>query len=261
MPRTARQVSITHTYHVMLRGNEKKKIFIDAQDKSVFTNILYNKKKDNDFCLYAYCIMDNHVHLVIKELETSISRIMKRIGTSYAIYFNKKYNRVGHVFQDRYKSEVIEDDRYLLSVIRYVHNNPVKAGICKVQEYRWSSYRFYIQAAREQKKLLAYEEILDYFSEDKDRAIALFKEFSNQEDNDDFLDMEDDMLDKEKAREYVKSYLEKNNIMIKYLKLREYRQERDILIKELIGKSQLSFREIGDLLGISRETVRRISIS
>lgn len=261
MPRTTRQVSITHTYHVMLRGNEKKKIFIDAQDKSVFTNILYNKKKDNDFCLYAYCIMDNHVHLVIKELETSISRIMKRIGTSYAIYFNKKYNRVGHVFQDRYKSEVIEDDRYLLSVIRYVHNNPVKAGICKVQEYRWSSYRFYIQADREQKKLLAYEEILDYFSEDKDRAIALFKEFSNQEDNDDFLDMEDDMLDKEKAREYVKSYLEKNNIMIKYLKLREYRQERDILIKELIGKSQLSFREIGDLLGISRETVRRISIS
>jgi putative transposase len=73
--------------------------------------------------------MDNHVHLVIEELEVSISRIVKRIGTSYASY----------------KSEPIEDEKYLLSAIRYVHNNPVKAGICKIQDYKWSSYRFYIQ--------------------------------------------------------------------------------------------------------------------
>jgi len=242
----------------MLRGNEKKKIFIDAEDKSVFIDILYDKKKDDNFCLYAYCIMDNHVHLVIKEQEVPISHVMRRIGTSYAVYFNKKYKRVGHVFQDRYKSEVIEDDSYLLSVIRYVHNNPVKAGICKIHEYKWSSYPFYIQAARGQKKLVEHEEILSCFSKDANRAVRLFKEFNNQENSDDFIDMEEYMMGEEEALEYIKNYLDKNNIMIEYIRLREYKRERDILIQELAGKSQLSLREIAYILGISRETVRKI---
>ncbi len=73
--------------------------------------------------------MDNHVHIVIKEQKDTISRIMKRIGASYAHYYNKKYKRVGHVFQDRYKGETIEDEKYLLAVIRYIHNSPKKAGI------------------------------------------------------------------------------------------------------------------------------------
>jgi putative transposase len=85
--------------------------------------------------------MDNHVHLLTNQGEDSISRIMKRIGTSYAHYFNKKYNRIGHLFQDRFKSETVENDSYLLAVTRYIHNNPVKVGIvdCAFQ-FQWSSY-------------------------------------------------------------------------------------------------------------------------
>lgn len=263
MPRTARQISKTHIYHVMLRGNEKKNIFLDAEDKARFIDTVYRKKEGNGFCLYAYCVMDNHVHLVIKEQKDSISRIMKRIGTSYASYFSKKYKRVGHVFQDRYKSEIIENERHLLAVIRYLHNNPVKAGICKVQEYKWSSYQFYIQGDKEQEKLLEYEEILSYFSKDKERAIILFKEFSNQESNDDFMDMkeEEDKLDEEEALEYISSYLVQQRIPLECLKQREYRRERDILVIELIEKSQLSLRRIAEILEINRETVRKISMS
>ena len=261
MPRTARQISKTHIYHVMLRGNEKKNIFLDDEDKSRFINTIYHKKEDDGFCLYAYCLMDNHIHLVIKEQKDLISNIMRRIGTSYANYFNKKYKRVGHVFQDRYKSEPIEDERYLLSVIRYVHNNPVKAGICRIEEYKWSSYQLYIQGEKGQKKLIEHEEILSYFSEDRDRAIILFKEFNNQEDNDDFMDMEEELLNEEETLEYINSYLIEKNISLEHLKRREYREERDILVKELIGKSQLSLRKIAEILGINRETVRIISLS
>lgn len=90
--------------------------------------------------------MDNHAHLLVNEGEDEISRIIKRIGTSYVYYFNKKYGRVGHLFQDRFKSEAIEDDSYLLAVVRYIHNNPVKAGIVKnASSYRWSSFNAYIE--------------------------------------------------------------------------------------------------------------------
>ena len=245
----------------MLRGNEKKNVFMDTEDKARFIDTVYHNKEDNGFCLYAYCVMDNHVHLVIKEQEDSISRIMKRIGTSYAYYFNKKYKRVGHVFQDRYKSETIENERYLLSVIRYIHNNPVKAGICRIQEYKWSSYQIYVQETKEQKRQPEHEEILSYFSENEDRAINLFKEFSNQDDNNDFMDMEEDMLDEEEAVEYINSYLVNKNIPLEYLKRREYKRERDILVKELIGNSRLSLRKIAEILEINRESVRKISVS
>jgi len=261
LPRIARRISKTNIYHVMLRGNERKNIFADAEDKAKFIDIIFHKKNDNGFCLYAYCVMYNHVHLVIKELEEPISRIMKRIGTCYASYFNKKYNRVGHVFQDRYKSEPIENERYLLAAIRYVHNNPVKAGICKIQEYRWSSYRFYTQEIKDREELVEDEEILSCFSEDRNRAIILFKEFSNQGSNDDFMDMEDDLLDEEGTLEYINSYLVKNNMQLEYLNQREYKRERDNLVNELIEKSRLSLRKIAEILELNRETVRRISVS
>jgi len=87
----------------MLRGNERKDIFIDEEDKGKFIKTVIKKKANEVFILYAYCIMGNHLHLVIKEQKEQISKIIKKIATSYAYYFNNKYRRVGHVFQDRYK--------------------------------------------------------------------------------------------------------------------------------------------------------------
>ena len=113
----------------MLRGNERKKIFLDDYDRQRFLDTLLKKKAQTELAVYAYCLMDNHIHLVLSDEQNEISTIMKGIATSYAMFFNSKYNRVGHVFQDRFRSETVGDERYLLSVIRYVHNNPVKAGI------------------------------------------------------------------------------------------------------------------------------------
>jgi len=113
-------LSETGVYHVMLRGNERKDIFIDDEDKVRFLDMLYAKRERESYYLYSYCLMDNHVHLVLKEANDSISRIMRRITTSYAGYFNRKYKRSGHLFQDRYKSENVESDSYLLTVIRYI---------------------------------------------------------------------------------------------------------------------------------------------
>jgi len=132
MPRCARSLSETGVYHVMLRGNERKDIFMDDEDKARFLDVLYTKREHDSYYLYSYCLMDNHVHLVIKEGNDSISRIMRRITTSYAGYFNRKYKRAGHLFQDRYKSENVESDSYLLTVIRYLHQDTEKAGLAKV---------------------------------------------------------------------------------------------------------------------------------
>ena len=110
MPRQVRQISKSQIYHVITRGNERRNIFLDDEDKKRFMDILCEKKRDKEYVLYAFCLMDNHVHLIIREGTDTISRIMKRINTGYAYYFNKKYKRVGHVFQDRFKSEAIESE-------------------------------------------------------------------------------------------------------------------------------------------------------
>ncbi len=129
MPRQQRNKSKSGYYHIMIRGNERKNIFLDEQDKSRFVEILNDKKKSVSFYLQAFCLMDNHVHLMISEGVDDIARVMKRITVSYVYYFNKKYKRIGHLFQDRFRSEVVEDDNYVLSLARYIHQNPVKAGI------------------------------------------------------------------------------------------------------------------------------------
>jgi putative transposase len=146
VPRYPRQYSKTGIYHIMLRGNERKDIFIDEEDKGKFIKIIFKKKADEAFKLYAYCLMDNHLHLVIKEQKETISQIIKKIATSYAYYFNHKYKRVGHLFQDRYKSETIEDEAYLLSVIRYVHNNPEKAVFSFLDDFLYRSLNSLVTA-------------------------------------------------------------------------------------------------------------------
>jgi REP element-mobilizing transposase RayT len=105
MPRSARKKSEKQVYHIMLRGNNKENIFIDEGDKLRIIDTLQEKKKFGEYYLYAYCVMDNHLHIIIKEGKDTIDRIVKRIAASYACYFNKKYKRIGHVFQERYRSE------------------------------------------------------------------------------------------------------------------------------------------------------------
>jgi len=246
----------------MLRGNERKDIFIDNEDKEKLIKIILHKKADETFKLYAYCIMDNHLHLIVKEQKETISQIIKKIAISYAYYFNNKYKRVGHLFQDRYKSETIEDEPYLLSVIRYIHNNPEKAGITKKEKYKWSSYSNYTVLLNHHREIPEIKEILKMFSSDKERALKKFIYYSNQYEEKNFLEMKETIkseIDEENVNEFIQGYLQSKNLKKEDLKRREHTQQKKDLIQQLTKRSNLSKRKIAILIGVNRETVRKVS--
>ncbi|MDD3362368.1 MAG: transposase [Hespellia sp.] len=144
MPRTARKRSISGIYHVIVRGINQQQIFEEKEDYCKFLYTLSDCKKICKFELHAYCLMGNHVHLLIEEHDETISQIMKRISCRFVGWYNRKYERSGHLFQGRFHSEVIETDRAFQIVARYIHRNPVKAKlVATLDEYPWSSYGAY----------------------------------------------------------------------------------------------------------------------
>ena len=138
--RTQSEASI---YHVIARGTGRQIIFEDDEDRKRFLYLFKKALKDCGAEVYAWCLMSNHVHLLIHASIDVLSKVMHSVLRPYAIYFNERNGRVGHLFQERFRSEPINDDVYFLTVIRYIHRNPVKAGIAKLEEYPWSSYHEY----------------------------------------------------------------------------------------------------------------------
>ena len=144
MSRGKRKLSESGIYHIMLRGINRQQIFYDEEDNQYFISLLSRYKEVCEYQLYAYCLMGNHVHLLIKVGKETPGMIFRRICTAFASWYNFKYERVGHLFQDRYKSEPVENDAYFLTVLRYILCNPVKAGMCKdAENYAYSSAKEY----------------------------------------------------------------------------------------------------------------------
>jgi len=144
MPRIAREKSGSGIYHVMLRGIDRNDIFHEDSDFKLFLLSLKKAKEKEGFDLYAYCLMSNHIHLLIKEGLNNISVTMKRISVSYAQNYNVKYERTGHVFQGRFRSETVESEGAFITVLRYIIQNPIKAGIVmNISDYKWSSITDY----------------------------------------------------------------------------------------------------------------------
>ncbi len=129
MPRKPREKSRFGIYHVILRGVNKQIIFEENEDYLQFIRILKKYKEVCEFKLYAYCLMDNHVHLLMEQTTTELETIMKRIEVKFVKWYNRKYKRIGYLFQDRYKSEPINDEGYFRTVFRYIHQNPLHAGL------------------------------------------------------------------------------------------------------------------------------------
>ena len=146
MARQKRVKSETGIYHVMLRGINKQQVFYDNDDYNMFLTVLSRCKTISGFRLHAYCLMRNHVHLLIQEGEEPIDLIFKRLGDAFVYWYNIKYERTGAVFQGRYKSLPVNDDAYFISVLRYIHQNPINAGIVKrCSDYTFSSYNDYFK--------------------------------------------------------------------------------------------------------------------
>lgn len=131
-------------YHIMARGNERRAVFRDDADRERYLSRLAHYREKFGFRLLAFCLMDNHVHLAIETGEEPLSRIMAGLQSSYTQGFNRRHRRVGHLFEGRYKAYVVDKDAYLLGLVRYIHENPVKGGVVERSwEYRWSSDRHY----------------------------------------------------------------------------------------------------------------------
>lgn len=132
-------------YHIMSRGNDRRKIFARYGDYIKFMEFLKTAKERYAFFLYAYCLMPNHFHLLLETQLPNISTIMHFINGSYTVYYNTRHQRHGHLFQGRYKSIVVEKDSYFLELSRYIHLNPLRAGVVRnPEDYIWSSYRGYL---------------------------------------------------------------------------------------------------------------------
>jgi len=146
MSRLARTISESGVYHILFRGVNQQNIFEETADFNKLKETILIVKKDMEFEIYAYCFMSNHVHIVMKEKnQGDISLIMKRILTKYARWYNIKYGRSGALIANRYKSVPVEIDEYFLNLIRYIHQNPIKAGIAiKCEDYLYSSYNEYL---------------------------------------------------------------------------------------------------------------------
>jgi len=261
MARQARVLSNTGIYHIMLRGNERKNIFRDSADKLKFLEGLIKKHKEIAFLVYAYCLMNNHVHLLLNTNNNDLASIMRGIAVRYATFYNWKYQRVGHVFQDRFKSEAVEDELYLLAVVRYIHNNPVKAGIVsKPSDYKWSSFGKYITPVDDAWFDATF--VLGLFEDVREGKLREFQKFSMEPDQSTFLD---DNEDEEKAirtfyegQAYLEQYLPRNMPEIPIDQIPANKQRRDDLIRHLRKETSLSQRMIAQLIGIDKGIVERV---
>ena len=247
MPRQARKKSSSGIYHVMLRGINKQQIFEDKEDCEKFLWVLKETKAVSEYRLFAYCLMGNHIHLLIKEEKEPIEQIFKRIGGKFVYWYNIKYQRVGHLFQDRFKSEPVEDDAYLFTVLRYIHQNPVKAKLCEnVEDYEFSSYREYT----DNKWIVDTDFILDMLPLDE------FTAFNHEENVDKCLEIEENKsirLTDEQARFIIKLCSGCNNAT-EFQALQKAEQKKNI---ETFKEKGLSIRQIVRLAGISKGLVEK----
>jgi REP element-mobilizing transposase RayT len=265
MSRTARLLSKSGVYHIMLRGNEKKAVFCDDEDRIKYLDTMLKMKEDGNYHLYAYCLMKNHVHLLIREKDDAIQRTMKRICVSYVHYFNNKYQRIGHLYQDRFRSEVIEKESYLLAVARYIHNNPVKAGIVKAAEnFAWSSCKDYFGERVHQRGLVDRGFLLSLLSDTESQAVELFREFTNQSNSDDFIDIDECSARAKNIFTNRKNLTEKiNEILLDRgyhagsVNSCEDKKIRNELIAEIKDATGASVRELSRIMGIGKDIIFR----
>jgi putative transposase len=176
MPRKPRIEIAGGLYHVISRGNNRRKIFRSHDDYLKFTSIVAEQKSKLPFYLYAYCLMPNHFHLLIEMQDDPVSRIMQRVLTTYSQYHNRKYKKIGHLFQGRYKSILCQSDQYLGELVRYIHLNPVRAKMVKrPEEYEYSGHRAYI--GMDKSGLVDTEPVLRHFGGTKKRAVEVYVRF------------------------------------------------------------------------------------
>ena len=243
LPRQARNIHECGYRHVIVRGIGKQILFEDEQDYRYFLKILEKYSKETSVSICAYCLMENHVHLLVHDAGTDTSILMKKVGVSYSAYYNRKYDRIGHLFQDRYKCENINSERYYMTVLRYILRNPEKAGLCRAEEYRWSSYHAYGRTESFLDQSLTCELVKD---------IDEFKNYITTENHDSCME-----FGSRKTDEWATDVIRKTAGVASGTVIQQFdRQSRNLILRSLKSEG-LSVRQIERLTGISRGVVQR----
>lgn len=270
MPRSPRVHYNGALYHVIVRGNNKAFIFEKDEDKASYKHIIKNYKKKYFFLVYAYCIMDNHAHLLIEIKDIQLSKIMQGIQQVYTQWYNKEYERTGHVFEQRYKAILCDRENYFLELIKYIHQNPIKANITKTLSYKWSSYMEYLGHP----DLADISNVLLQFSDNKQEAIIKYQEFMEIPDLQDNIQyaIETESIDKpmekaepllnisrEKYLDGVKKFYNVNLLEYKKGRLtKEKRKQRAIILSLSKEITDISNNELSQLFGITPSGVTKI---
>lgn len=230
MPRFPRSYIKTSFFHVMVQGINKSYIFEEPENIKYYISTMHKLSKEQEIEIIAYCIMNNHAHMLIKtEQLKELSKYMQRLNTRYGKYYNKKHNRVGYVFRDRYKSEGIYSKRHLYNCINYIYNNPVKAGICKnAEEYPYSNYKKF------------------------NKTLSENYDFINE--NYVFIDIQEDV--QKECKNIITEFLMENNLELDNLKKDKINLRKLIILLKV--EYNVSLRKIAEELRLNRETIRRI---
>ncbi len=244
MSRAARKLSISGYMHIVIKGIGKQIIFEEAADYRRFLSTLERFCGETRVRICAYCLMENHAHLLIRDEQCEVSTFMQKVGISYSMYFNRKYERNGHLLQDRFFSECVENETYLLTVLRYILNNPKKAGICDASKYRWSSYALYDNPAPYMdisliKKLLG----------DKTN----YEEFINMDEDDHCLDYDMYVKDDSWAKYMIRKCLNVDSGTA----LQSFERKKRNEALRILKANGLTNKQIERLTGISRNIVQR----
>lgn len=218
MARSARKTNPEATHHIICRSISEIKLFRDDEDKHEYLKRMSKYKRKYRCGILSYCLMDTHVHIHFDPQGCDMSKYMQSLNLSYVLYYNKKYNRRGHLFQDRYKNVVIEDDRYCLVVSAYIHNNPkdITGYKDRVQDYPFSSYGIYIGQADDPYQLIDSQSVLSKFHHSPEQAKKLYIEFvsnlAHRPADQKLIDQVEDFVQKENYEYRSERYVYNRNI-------------------------------------------------
>ncbi|WP_096156448.1 transposase [Bacillus sp. FJAT-45066] len=252
MPREAREKSKTGIYHIMLRGINRQTIFEDNEDKKRFLTTLAKYRDVSNFQLYGYCLMDNHVHLLMKEVEEPIALTIQRISASYVLWYNHKYCRCGHLFQERFKSENVEDKKYFLVVLRYIHQNPIKAGLASnVKDCHWTSIKQYMSHPT----FIHTDFVLKLFSSNRQEALTLFMQYMSKPNQDQCLEYEEIIkLSDEEVRKCLRELGAASSSELQ----RMDRPKRNRILVRMKKMKGVSLRQLARVTGISKSLIQKV---
>ncbi|QDR78936.1 transposase [Sporomusa termitida] len=250
MARKPREKSSSGIYHILLRGINRQSIFEEDEDRLKFLESLVKCKEISQCRIFAYCLMDNHIHILLQTGREPLGRMVQRLSSSYVIWYNGRHDRCGHLFQERFKSEPVDTDSYFLTVLRYIHQNPVQAKIVgDAAAYRWSSYHEYTG----DKQFVDREYALAMFADTTAAAIARFVRFSNTANSDSCLELPASKISvsDDDFRNMIRQQFGIEPIQV----ARQTREQQDAILRALKAVEGAKIRQLARITGLAATRV------